>query len=191
MDDVEKQPVEEPTDPAEPEEEPFKAFSSKKEHDDYLEAKLKERLERKDKKLAEEKAETERKAREQALKDQEDWKKLAEERTETIEAKNKRIETLETVEGERDTLAGRIEALETRLKGILKPKLEQVPELFREFVEAKSPEEQAEWFEKNADKLDTNERPTGSRPTGRPSSKGADTEQAKEAREAHRSVSRI
>jgi myosin heavy subunit len=110
---------------------PFKTFNSKNEHDAYLEAALKERLERKDRKLAEEKEKTEREAREAALKDQENWKQLAEERTNTITEKDKRIEELQSLEGERDTHKERAETLEARLSGLIKPQLEAVPELFR------------------------------------------------------------
>lgn len=151
-----------------------------------------ERLEREKRKAERDKEETERKAREAALKEQQDYKKLAEEQEKTLSEREKRIEDLEAIETERDEAKSRIEALEERLRGILKPQLERVPELFREFVEAKSPEEQAEWFEKNSEKLQTNGgKPTGSRPTGKPSGDGAPTEAAKDAREGTRHVSRI
>ncbi len=176
--------------------EPFKAFASKKEHDDYLETKLKERLERKDRKLAEEKAEAERQAREKALKDNEDWKKLAGEHAETISQKNARIEELQGAETERDTLKERVEALEERLKGVMKPRLEAVPELFRPFVEGMTVEEQAKWLEDNEEKLEVvgsgeanGQRPRGSRATGRPAKlrqQSGDDERAKQAREAQR-----
>jgi chromosome segregation ATPase len=167
---------------------PYKAFASKKEHDDYMESALKERLARKDRKLAEEKAEAERAAREKALQDQEDWKRLAEERTQTIEAKEKRISELESVEGERDGANERVATLEKRLQGLIKPQLEQVPELYRPFLADMPVEKQAEWLEKNAEKLGTqhgNGRPAGSRPTGR-AAKPPRQESDKEAREAQR-----
>ncbi len=175
-------------------EQPFKAFASRKEHDAYVEAALKERLERKDKKLAEEKAETERLAREKALKDQEDWKKLAGEHAETIEQKNGRISELEQIAEERNMLQTRVTDLEDRLKGVMKPRLEAVPELFRPFVESMTVEEQAKWLEDNAEKIETNgeQRPRGSRPTGQPRREtNADTDAAKGAREGQRAVSRI
>lgn len=183
------QTTEEKTEAAETPE-PFKAFSSKKEHDDYLEARLKERLERKDKKLAEEREETERKAREQALRDQENWQKLAEEREQTITTQESRIGELKAVEGERDAANERVSALEERLKGVIKPRLEAVPELYRSFVESMTVEKQAEWFEQNGEKLapdnPTDQRPRGSRPTGQTQRPGEDDAAAKRAREEQR-----
>jgi hypothetical protein len=167
---------------------PYRSFASKKEHDDYMESALKERLARKDRKLAEEKAEAERAAREKALQDQEDWKTLADERSSIIETQAKQIEELEVVENERDTATERVTALEKRLQGLIKPQLEAVPELYRPFVEKMTVEEQAEWLEKNAEKLGTQHgpgRPAGSRPTGR-AAKPPRQESDKEAREAQR-----
>ena len=191
--DTEEAPSEPPKDEPPKDAAPFKAFASKQEHDDYIEGVLQERLTRKDKKLAEEKAETERLAREAALKEQEDWKKLAEERSETLSEREKRIGELETAVEERDTLRSRTEALEERLKGVMKPRLETVPELFRPFVESMTVEEQAKWLEENEDKMaPVEQRPRGSRPTGAPArDKGSDDEAAKSAREGQRHVSRI
>lgn len=192
MDDVETTTVEETPDPASvaTEEEPASSAKFSQEDVDRI---VSERLERERRKAERDKEETQRKAREAALQEQEDYKKLAEERKETLSEREKRISELEAVETERDTARGRIEALEERLKGIIKPRLETVPELFRPFVESLSVEEQAEWFEKNSDKLEApeNGRPRGSRPTGRPQGGGADTEEAKGAREGQRSISRI
>ncbi len=186
----EKRTVEETTEEQtmpEESQQPYKSYATKKEHDEHMEAALKERLERKDRKLAEEKAETERKAREQALKDQEDWKKLAGEHTETIEAKNKRIEELSGLEGERDTANERVETLEKRLGGLIRPQLEVVPELYRPFLADMPVEKQAEWLEENAEKLTANGsiKPAGSRPTGRPAPPQRQ-EPDKDAREAQR-----
>jgi hypothetical protein len=169
--------------------EPYKSYATKQEHQDAMETWLKDRLERKDKALAEEKAETERKAREAALKDQENWKQLAEERTTTITEKDKRIEELQAVEGERDSHKERAETLEARLSGLIKPQLEAVPELFRPFLADMPVEKQAEWLEKNAEKLGTPQngaaRPAGSRPTGRAQTPPK-AEADKEAREMQR-----
>jgi hypothetical protein len=181
--------------PNDPPDKPFLAFSSEKEHDDYLEKMLKERLERKDKKLQEDKERLERQAREQALKDQENWKDLAQTHAQTIEKLEKRIEDLSSVEGERDSKQERLESLEARLKGVIKPRLEAVPELYRPFVESMTVEEQAEWLEKNGEKLEVpaNGRPAGSPRTGPPANRGGDKEADKEAREGQRNagVSRI
>lgn len=172
---------------------PFITLATEKEHDEYMERMLGERLKRKDKKLEHERAEAERKAREQALKDQEDWKRLAEERTNTIAEKDQRINELASLESERDSATERTQALEERLRGLIRPQLEAVPELFRPFVEGMTVEEQAEWLQKNADKLGATHnggaRPAGSRPTGRAQTvpKG---EADKEARESQR-ISRV
>ena len=150
--------------------EPYRAFKSKDELQAFIDASLKERLERKDRKAEEERSEAERKAREDALKEQEDWKRLAEERTNTIAEKDRRIEELSALETERDSANERTQALEERLKGLIKPQLEAVPELYRPFVEKMTVEEQAEWLEQNAEKLGTQNGPgraAGSRPTGR------------------------
>jgi hypothetical protein len=172
------------------EEAPFKTYATKEEHDAYLESALKDRLARKDRKLQEEKAEAERAAREKALKDQEDWKRLYEESTETIEDKNQRITELEAVEGERDSLKELAESREKLLAKIIKPQLEVVPELYRPFLADMPVEKQAEWLEKNAEKLGASGangggKPAGSRPTGRPASPPR-AEADKEAREAQR-----
>lgn len=174
-------------------EEPFKSFGSKEEHDKYIEGVLKERLERKDRKAQEEREKAEREAREKALSDQEDWKRLAEERTNTIAEKEKKIEELSTFETATDVANERVEMLEERLKGLISPQLERVDELYRPFVESMPVEEQAEWLEKNAEKLgggtangsgsSAGQRPSGSRPTGRPAPVPR-AEQDKEAREA-------
>lgn len=190
MDDVETTTVEETPDPASVATEEEKPAKFSQEDVDRI---VSERLEREKRKAERDKEETQRKAREAALQEQEDYKKLAEERKETLSEREKRISELEAVETERDTARGRIEALEERLKGIIKPRLETVPELFRPFVESLSVEEQAEWFEKNSDKLEApeNGRPRGSRPTGRPQGGGAEGEAAKGARESTQRVSRI
>ena len=177
-------------------EEPFKAFTSKEEHDKYIEGILRERLERKDRKAQEEREKAEREAREKALSDQEDWKRLAEERTNTIDEKEKKIEELSAFETATDLANERVQLLEERLQGLISPQLERVDELYRPFVESMPVEEQAEWLEKNAEKLGgvgTNgspgERPSGSRPTGRPAPVPR-AEQDKEARESQR-VARV
>ena len=106
---------------------------------------------------------------------------------------------------ELSTTTERVSGLETRLKGIIKPKLEQVPELFRPFVEAMGVEEQAEWFEKNAEKLEPGsaskeaednqqafpefrQRPAGQPPTGAPAAGGPDKEKEKEARQTQQAI---
>lgn len=168
--------------------EPFKAFATKEEYQIHLDHVTQERLEREKRKALSNEEEAKRQARENALKEQEDWKKLAHEHAETIESKNSRITELESIETERDSANERTQALEERLKGLIKPQLEAVPELYRPFVESMGVEEQAEWLSENAEKLGTQNgpgRPAGSRPTGK-SQTVPKNETDKEARERQR-----
>lgn len=120
-------------------------------------------------------------------------------------------EKVKKLEGERTELAdvqGRTANLEKMLKGQLRSKMEQVDEPYRELLEDKTVEEQAAWFEKNADKLDAkptdqnNDEPAddkrawkvaGSPATGRPAQGGPDKEKDKEAQQEQRTlgISRI
>ena len=142
------------------------------------------------KKFERKREEAERKAREKALQDQEDWKKLAEERNEVLGQKDEELSTASTaleIANERNDL------LEGLVGGFIKDKLELVDELTRPFLEEKPVEEQAQWLIENAEKLSgtaTNgQRPSGSRPTGRPAPVPR-AEQDKEAREQQR-VARV
>ena len=185
VEETEQESKEEPKE--EKKEQPFKAFSSKKEHDDYVEGLLKERLARKDKKAEEEKAEAERKAREDALKEQGKFKEIAEQHEQTIANKDQRIQELESQQVEQESLQERIEALEGRLKGLIKPNAERVPEMFREWFEEKSVEEQAAWLEKNAENLQGPQEPIGSPETPRAANgKNRTKEQDKEVAEQQR-----
>jgi predicted phage tail protein len=155
------------------------------------------RLERERTKAEREREKAEEGARKKALEDQENWKDLAGTHVKTIEKLETRVSELEAVEGERDGAQSRIEVLEKLLRAANKDKLERVPELARDFVERMTPEEQAEWFEKNSEKLESpsgagNGRPAGSRATGKAAVgvKG-DEEAAKRARANQRSMSRI
>lgn len=166
--------------------EPYKAFSSKKEHDDYLEGVLKERLERKDRKAQEDKEKAERKAREEALKEQGKFKEIAEQHEATIADKDQRIQELEGVASERDALQDRLESQEKLLKDMVKPGLERVPEMFRGLVEEKTVEEQAEWLKNNAEKLTGDSGPIGSPASPRASQNNNRGQQDKEVEAAER-----
>jgi hypothetical protein len=169
-------------------------FSSKEEEEEHYNKVFKDRDKRiREKIREEEKANAERDAKRKAAKEAEDYKALYEEEEKKAQNLQARVDELEPIKGERDASQERIDALEKRLKGMLKPQLERVPEIYREFVEAKSVEEQAEWFEKNSEKLEpANGRPAGSRATG-PAARGVkgDEKEAERARESQRSVSRI
>lgn len=210
-DDPEPDATPDPADPKDdkPGEAAYKQFSTKTEHDDYINGVIEERLKRKDAKLEEDKERIEREAKEKALKDNEDWKALAQTHAETVEKLEKKVAAKDTQIEELNGTTERVDSLEKRLRGIIKPKLEQVPELFRPFVESMGVEEQAEWFEKNADKLEASpapaeteeeneptfspKRPAGQPPTGAPATGGKDKQKDEEASQAQRSlgISRI
>lgn len=180
-----------------PPEKPFVAFATQKEHDDYLERMLKDRLERKDKKLADEKAETERKAREKALEEQGEHKAIAEQRQETIVQKDALVAEkdtrIQTLEAELSTLKESLEphrkANEERVNALM----QNVPESVKELLADRDPLKQLEWLDKNPELAGlsgtTNgDRPRGSRETGRPRrDRGQDTDADKQAREAQAS----
>jgi hypothetical protein len=146
-----------------------------------------ERLKREREKQDKDREKAEQKAREEALKEQGKFKEIAEQHERTIEEKDGQIEVLQGVETERDALQERLTTLEERLKGLIKPGLERVPEMFRGFVEEKPVEEQAAWLKKNADKLTGPAEPIGSPETPRPARNGRQRqEQDKEVAEAQR-----
>ena len=80
-------------------------------------------------------------------------------------------ETLQSVEAERDAANERTETLEGLVSAFVTPRLEQLPEHYRELLDEWPVEKQAAWLTKNADKLTEANgqapRPAGSRPTGR------------------------
>lgn len=198
-------------DPADPKDDKltaYKQFASKQEHDDYINSVIEDRLKRKDQKLEEDKERIEREAKEKALKDNEDWKALAQTHAETIEKHEKKIEGLQGQVQQQTDVEDRNKVLEQRLAGQLKDKRDKIGnDLLREFVEGLPVLEQAEWFEKNADKLEpapqTEEsedetplpsgRPAGQPPTGSPATGGKDKAKDEEARQEQRSlgISRI
>ena len=151
---------------------PFVAFATQKEHDDYLERMLKERLERKDKKQADEKAETERLAREKALEEQGEHKAIAEQRQETIVQKDatiaERDARIAELEGQVESLGTHRKANEERVAALMK----DVPESVKELLSDRDPLKQLEWLDKNPELagLKAPDRgPRGSRETGRQS----------------------
>ena len=114
-----------------------------------------------------------------------------EERARKAEKKQTELkETMQTVEAERDEAKERTETLEGLVSAFVTPRLEQLPEHYRELLDEWPVEKQAAWLTKNADKLtetggNGGVRPAGSRPTGRAQTlpKG---EADKEAREQQR-----
>lgn len=173
-DDPPKDPPEDPKD-----EKPFLAFASKEEHDQYLETTLKTRLERKDRKLAEEKEATERAAREKALEEQGEFKSIAEQKQETIVEKDATI-------SEKDTRIAELEATTVELtphresnEARAKEMMENVSEAVKELLEDKDPLKQLDWLDKHPEHAGiSNGRPKGSRATGK--ARGDKTEEPNE-----------
>lgn len=170
-------------------EKPFLAFGSKQEHDEYLERTLKDRLERKDRKLAEEKEATERAAREKALEEQGEFKSIAEQKKEelverdaTISEKDTRIAELEA---ELEAMKPHRESNEARAKEMM----ENVPESVKELLADRDPLKQLEWLDKNPELSGvSNGKPKGSPATGpvRRKNNDASAEQDEAAKQQHR-----
>jgi hypothetical protein len=169
--------------------EPFKAFASKQEHDDYVEGVLKERLERKDRKAKEEREAAERQAREKALQEQGEYKTVAEQRQETIVQKDaaisERDDRIEKLEADLEAMKPHRETNERRAAELM----QNVPDSVKELLSDRDPLKQLEWLDKNPDLAGLSQgngnRPRGSRPTG--GAQGStDTEADRKAREAQR-----
>lgn len=154
-----KATTEEPEEQAE--EKPAKTFTQ-----EQLDQIVAERLERKDKKQAEEKAETERKARESALEDQEKYKELSEQRGEELVGLKSQTETLEA---ERDDWKTKAEGYEEILQGQWESRKEGVPDYVLDAISERSISDRLKYLDDHADKFgQTNgQRPAGSRPTGK------------------------
>jgi myosin heavy subunit len=153
--------------------EPYKRleFKTKEEADAHYNQVFTERDKRiREQIREEERTEAEKEAKNKAAKEKEDYKSLYEGAEQTIEEQKTRISELEGKASEAETASERITALEERLKGLIAPDLEAVDEMYREFVEAMDVEKQAEWIEKNREKLTSTQtqRPRGSRATGKP-----------------------
>lgn len=148
-----------------------------------------ERLKRKEKQAEAEKEKAQAEAREQTLKEQEDYKGLVEEYKGTISKKDEQIAELQEIETAVNLANERVETLETLASGLIKPQLELVDELYRPFVEKMPVEEQAQWLIDNAEKLSGSQvpRPAGSRPTGR-AERPPKAEADKSAREGQKSA---
>jgi multidrug efflux pump subunit AcrA (membrane-fusion protein) len=130
-----------------------------------------ERLDRERRKTERESEEAQRKAREDALKEQGKYKEIAEQHASTIAERDGRIQELEAAETERDDYKQKFEDLEKRYAKLIEDRLSVVPEPFRPLLEQMSVTERADWLEKNAEKLGTvsgERKPNGSRPSPRP-----------------------
>lgn len=187
---LEEAPEEAPEEQPEEASSPYRSFATEEEYRKHLEHVTKERVEREQRKNAEAKQKAEREAREKALQDQEDYKNLAEERGNVIATKDEELSTASTA---LEVANERVDLLEGLVKESVKERLELVPEMFRSFLEEKPVEEQADWLNKNAEKLGpangngsgAGQRPSGSRPTGRPAPVPK-AESDKEARESQK-----
>lgn len=175
--------------PDDPPAKPYLAFDTKQEHDDYLETTLKERLERKDRKLAEQKEATERAAREKALEEQGEYKSIANQRQETIVEKDATISEKDTriaeLEADLEAMKPHRESNEARAKEMM----ENVPESVKELLADRDPLKQLEWLDKNPELSGvSNGKPKGSPATGpvRRKNNDASAEQDEAAKQQHR-----
>lgn len=175
-------PADDPPDDDDKPEEPAGRFSQ-----EDVDRIVSERLEREKRKQEKDREKAEQKAREDALKEQGKFEEIAERHERTIEERDQRISELEAEVSEKKDLQERTATLEDRLRGLIKPQLERVPELTKPFVEKMTAEEQAEWLEKNSEKLTGPSDPLGSPETPRPPrEKNGNREADKEADEAQR-----
>jgi hypothetical protein len=143
-----------------------------------------ERLDRERRKTERESEEAQRKAREDALKEQGKYKEIAEQHASTIEEHKKRISELEAKEAEAGGWKTKYEELEGRYGKLIEDRLSVVPEPYRPLLEQMSVTERADWIEKNAEKLGSVERkPNGSRPSPRPANDDRGDEKAREQAE--------
>lgn len=169
--------------------EPFLAFSTEKEHDDYLERILKERLARKERKLVEDREKVEREAREKALQEQGEYKTVAEQRQQTIVEKDaaisERDERIVKLEADIAAMKPHREANEKRVAELM----ENVPESVKELLADRDPLKQLEWLDKNpelAGLAQASGRPRGSRPTGKAAKTNENPERDEQAKADHR-----
>ena len=131
------------------------------------------------------KEEGERKAREDALKEQEKFKELAEERGNDLAELATRAET---VEGERDTWKEKAESYEEILNAQWEARKDGIPDYVLDAISERSLTDRLKYLDQHAEKFNVaapNGKPAGSRPTGRPAAP-ARQESDKEAREAQR-----
>ena len=129
--------------------------------------------------------------RQEKAREEGDYETLVTELADKVTERDEQIknlkEKLKEAQGTSQNTSERVEALESRLKGTIKPQLERIPEMFRGFVEEKSVEEQAAWLEKNAEKLQGPQDPIGSPETPRAANnKNRTKEQDKEVAEQQR-----
>lgn len=163
---------------------PYMVFRTKEEHQNHLDNIVKGRLERAEKKAAQDREKAAQEARDKALEDQKDWEKLALERSNRIQVLEKEKEEFVANQQHAEDLQKRLDNLEDRLKATIKGPLELVPELFRPFVQDMSVEEQAQWLETNAEKLGEPQSPSGSRPSPRAVASGDRSQATQKDQEA-------
>lgn len=186
-------PPEDDDPPKDDKDEPFERleFKTKEEADAHYNKVFKERDKRiREQIREEEKRKAEEDAKKQAAKEKEDYKSLYEDAEKTIEKQKTRISELEGKASEAENASERITALEERLKGLIAPDLEAVDEMYREFVENMDVEKQAEWIEKNREKLTSTQtqRPRGSRATGRAAERRDNGDEEANRRRARRTT---
>lgn len=126
-----------PTDAPKPE---VKTFTQ-----EQLDAIVKERLDRQEKAEAAKRTKAENDAREAALKEQGEYKSLAEKRAERVVELEGRVAEVDALTEERDALA-------TLVQQMVEDELESAPDYVREAISDRSPQAQLEYVRKNRDK---------------------------------------
>lgn len=118
-----------------------------------LEHEAGKRLEREQRKAKEAQEETERKAKEDALKEQGKYQEMYENQATDLTEKNNRIQELEAKETEAGEWKTKYEDLETRYSKLIEDRLAVVPEPFQPLLETMSVTQRADWLDTNAEKL--------------------------------------
>lgn len=175
--------------------EPFRAFATEDEYRTHLEHVTKERTKRaqssKEKELLERFEVEDLDDLEEIVSEYKGIQEAVQTETQALEEQAKKAEkkqaalkeSLATIEAERDSANERTQELEQLVTDFVTPRLEQIEEHYRELIDEWPVEKQARWLTKNADKIGAPpERPSGSRPTGRPQlvPKGEDDKEARE-----------
>ena len=155
-------------------------FGSKKELDEYIEERLKGRLERQNRKATEEKEKAEREARKKALEDQEKYQELYEaeaKRTAELEAK---VESLSPYEEQVSTYRETVESFaNARMESL------NLPRGVKSLVERMEPKERLDWITENEADF------SGTTETIPPAPNGDDSGSTPEADEAAKRESQL
>jgi hypothetical protein len=170
---------------------PHRVFMSEKEEQDYLEAKLGERLAREQRKAERDKEKAREEAEAKALEEQQKFEELAKKRAETIGELNTEKEQLEESKSQLEQSVKSAEAERDRYKAIIESQWEArkegVPDYVLEAIQERDVLDRIAYLDKHQEQLGTS-LPIGSPPSPRaPRDNGRERKEAdKEAAEAQR-----